>query len=72
MPTVLDPAIATLDSGLETGFESAEEQAGYTEWLQAKIAASLADPRPSIPHDEAMAYIRRTIETLKHNAQGDA
>jgi len=60
MPAVLDP-------DLGTAFESAEEEARYTEWLQAKIAASLADPRPSIPHDGAMAYIRRIIETLKHN-----
>ena len=33
-------------------FETAEQEASYTAWLQAKTAASMADPRPSIPHDE--------------------
>ena len=33
-------------SPLVSEFESAEQEASYTAWLQAKVAASLADPRP--------------------------
>ncbi len=44
MTAVLDPRISE--------FETIEQEASYTAWLQAKVAASLADPRPAIPHDE--------------------
>ena len=39
--------------------------AEYDAWFRAKIAASLADPRPSIPHDEAMAIISAVIDSLE-------
>lgn len=39
-------------SPLVSEFETVEQEASYTAWLQAKVAASLADPRPAIPHDE--------------------
>jgi hypothetical protein len=42
-------------------FETAEQEASYTAWLQAKTAASIADQRPSIPHDEIE---RRMAERL--------
>jgi len=61
--TVLDPLIS--------GFDTAEQEASHTAWLRSEIAKSIADPRPSIPHDEAMARIRHTIEALKRKAQGD-
>lgn len=41
----------TLDP-LISAFDTPEQEAAHTAWLQAKVAASLADPRPSIPHDE--------------------
>jgi len=65
------PAMNTLLDPLVSEFETAEEEASYTAWLRSEIAKSIADPRPSIPHDEAMARIRRTIEALKNNAQDD-
>ncbi|MGF6771970.1 hypothetical protein P3T18_004458 [Paraburkholderia sp. GAS199] len=42
-------------------FATAEEAEAYDRWFRAKIARSLADPRPSIPHDEAMARIRSKL-----------
>lgn len=39
-------------SPLVSEFETTEQEASYTAWLRAKVAASLADPRPAIPHDE--------------------
>jgi len=54
MNTILDPLVSE--------FETAEQEASYTAWLRDKVAKSLADPRPGIPHDEVM---RRMDERLK-------
>ena len=48
-------------SPIVSEFESAEQEASYLIWLEAKVAKSLADPRPPVPHDEAMARIRRKL-----------
>jgi len=49
-------------SPLISEFGSAEEEAAYDEWLRAKVAESLADPRPPVPHDEAVARIDAALE----------
>ena len=62
------PSLVGLDilqperTGLGAIFRAVEEEAAYVAWLRAKVAASLADPRPPVPHDEAMAEIRAIIE----------
>ena len=48
-------------SPIVSEFESAEQEASYLRWLEAKVAKSLADPRLPVPHDEAMARIRRKL-----------
>ena len=57
MNAVLSPIVSE--------FETAEEEASYTAWLQAKVAASLADPRPAIPHDEVMAEMDALIAEIE-------
>jgi hypothetical protein len=52
-------------SPLISEFGSAEEEAAYLAWLKNKVEASLADPRPSISHDEVMAEIDALLETKK-------
>jgi hypothetical protein len=47
---------------LVSEFETEEQEASYIAWLQTKVAASLADPRPAIPHDEVE---RRQAERLR-------
>ena len=42
-------------------FESEEQEQAYLRWLKAKVEASRADPRPPVPHDEAMAEMRELI-----------
>lgn len=42
-------------------FENAEQEAAYTAWLQAKVAASLADDRPLTPHDQVIAELDAII-----------
>lgn|GEM_PF-261624 len=53
----LDPIISE--------FATEEQAASYDRWFRAKVQASLDDPRPSVPHDEAMARIRATIDSVK-------
>lgn len=50
---------------LVSEFETEEQAASYDRWFRAKVQAAIDDPRPSVPHDEAMARIRRTIEAAK-------
>ncbi|HAF5791927.1 TPA: antitoxin [Salmonella enterica] len=56
MGTALSPIVSE--------FETVEQEARYNEWLRAKVAASLADPRPAIPHDEVMAEIDALINQI--------
>lgn len=46
---------------IESEFDTPEEAAAYDKWLREKVAASLADRRPAIPHDEVMAELRAII-----------
>lgn len=48
-------------------FETAEQAESYLRWLQAKVAASRADTRPTIEHDEAMRQVRAMIEAKARN-----
>ena len=41
--------------------DRAEHEAAYTAWLQQKYADSLADPRPRVSHEEAMARLDEVI-----------
>ena len=49
-------------SPIVSEFESVEQAEAYERWLQAKVAASLADERPCAPHDEVMAEIQAIID----------
>ncbi len=61
--------MSTALSPLVSEFETIEQEASYTAWLQAKVAASLADPRPAIPHDEVMAEMDALIDQIAAEAQ---
>lgn len=50
-------------------FETAEQEASYTAWLRTKVASSLSDQRPSIPHDEVMAEMDAIIAEAETSAQ---
>lgn len=51
-------------SPMVSEFETIEQENSYNEWLRAKVAASLADPRPAIPHDEVMAEMENLITQI--------
>ncbi len=50
---------------IESEFATTEEAEAYDTWFRAQIEASLADPRPGIPHDKVMAELRAIIEAKK-------
>lgn len=49
-------------SPIVSEFETEEQAASYDRWFRVKVQASIDDPRPSIPHDEAMAEVERMLE----------
>ena len=49
-------------SPIVSEFETEEQAASYDRWFRAKVQASIDDPRPSIPHDEAMAEVERMLD----------
>lgn len=56
--------MSTALSPLVSEFDTVEQEASYTAWLRTKVAASLADPRPAIPHDEVMAEMDALIDQI--------
>lgn len=52
-------------SPLVSEFETLEQEAAHTRWLQAKVAASLADPRPAIAHDEVERRVAERLQSLR-------
>ncbi|MDO9587775.1 MAG: hypothetical protein Q8R45_13560 [Brevundimonas sp.] len=53
---------------IESEFASTEEAEAYDVWFRAKVARSLADTRPPIPHDEAMAHVKAIIDRKRKKA----
>ncbi len=56
--------MSTVPSPIISEFETIEQENSYNEWLRTKVAASLADPRPAIPHDEVMAEMENLIAQI--------
>ena len=52
-------------SPIVSEFETEEDAAAYDRWFRERVEASLADPRPGIPHDQVMAEIRQIIESRR-------
>ncbi|WP_093063506.1 stability determinant [Sphingomonas sp. OV641] len=55
-------------SPIVSEFDSEEAAEAYDAWFRAKVAASLADDRPVVAHDDAMAQVRAIIDG--HNRAG--
>lgn len=47
---------------IESEFATSEDAAAYEAWFRAKVERALASTAPRIPHDEAMAMVRKTID----------
>jgi len=51
-------------------FASKEEADDYDAWFRAKVQAALDDPRPGVPHREAMQRIDKAIRNAAARARG--
>jgi hypothetical protein len=56
-------------SPLVSEFATTEEAEAYDRWLRTQVQASLDDPLPPIPHDEAMSAIRVKVAIAKQEQQ---
>ncbi|WEK04820.1 MAG: hypothetical protein P0Y65_00760 [Candidatus Devosia phytovorans] len=54
---------------LVSEFETQEQADSYDRWLMAKVERSLSDPRPSIPHDEAMRRVKEAIKAAARRSE---
>ena len=57
-------------SPLVSEFDTVEQEARYNGWLRARVEASLADPRPAVPHDEVMAEMDALIDRIAAGIPG--
>ncbi|SDT17308.1 type II toxin-antitoxin system RelB family antitoxin [Pseudomonas granadensis] len=48
-------------------FDSEEEAESYDRWFCAKVQAALDDPRPGIPHEDAMVRLDQLLEEKRKN-----
>lgn len=51
-------------SPLVSEFETTQQEASYTAWLRARVSSSLADPAPSVPHDQVMAELDTLLDDI--------
>lgn len=58
-------------SPIESEFATTEEAEAYDVWFRAKVQAALDSKEPTIPHDEAMASIKRKMEARRAARQLD-
>ena len=49
--------------------ETQAQATSHDRWFRAQVQAAIDDPRPSVPHDEAMARVRLTIEAAKRTSK---
>lgn len=61
MRTPLDPLVSE--------FATVEEAEAYDRWFRAEVEASLADPRPSISHDQVVAEMGAIIAAAERRRQ---
>lgn len=53
MSAKLDPLVSQ--------FQTQDDADAYDQWFRGRVRQSLADPRPSIPHDQVMAEARALL-----------
>jgi hypothetical protein len=61
-----------LEDPIISEFETQSQAESYDRWFRAKVQASLADTRPRVPHDQAMARVRQTLEAAKQRFMSPA
>jgi len=65
----MSTASARLDPLIDK-FDTQEEADSYDKWFRAMVQQALDDPRPSIPHDQAMAILNARLEARRKARAG--
>lgn len=55
-------------SPIVSEFETTEQAEAHLRWLEAKVAASLADGRPVVEHETAMQRVRAILKAKASGA----
>jgi hypothetical protein len=58
-------------SPLVSEFETLEQEARHTAWLNDKVQRALSDARPLVPHDQVMAEARALLDSKKTDRAAD-
>ncbi|MFL6728533.1 MAG: stability determinant [Sphingomicrobium sp.] len=58
-------AVMNARSPIVSEFDTPEKAAAYEKWLNEKVATSLADGRPTVPHDEVIGRARKIVKTAR-------
>jgi len=61
---------AALDCPLPARRHAAFDAQAHDDWIRAKVAKSLADSRPSIPHEQVMAKVQALIDAKRKQHAG--
>jgi hypothetical protein len=56
-------------SPIESEFATAEEAAAFDTSFRNQVRKAIADPRPSIPHDQVVADMRAIIAAKRKNRE---
>lgn len=59
MNTIYDPIVSE--------FESFDQEVEYNAWFKAKVEASQADQRPTVPHDQVVARLKKRRKERAEN-----
>ncbi|EMR8015419.1 antitoxin [Acinetobacter baumannii] len=59
MNTAFDPIVSE--------FDSSDHESEYNAWFKAKIEKSMADTRPTVPHDQVVARLKKRREERTTN-----
>lgn len=54
---------------IDPEFEPPNDPEAYDKWFRERVARSLADPRPSIPHEEVVAGTKTLLDSLRRRAE---
>lgn len=49
-------------SPIESEFESTEAAEAHDRWVREQVEQAIADPAPSIPHDQVMADLQAVLD----------
>ena len=59
------PAADSVRNDAAERMRHAHQAAAYDKWLRAEVQEAIDDPRPSVPHEQAMQRVRAKLNVLR-------